>query len=77
MLLLYDVQICESFPFNLGYICTVEFNGYSQFLHVAFELLFESKSQIENSVGIAEFDSHNSKLGLVVLLAKLASLFVW
>ena len=35
---------------------------------------FESKSQIEN-IGIVESDFYNSKLGLMVWLAKLASLF--
>ena len=38
---------------------------------------FESKSKIENIIGIVELDFHNSKLGLMVWLAKLASLFVW
>ena len=36
---------------------------------------FESKSLIENT-GIVELDFHNVKLGLMVWLAKLASLFV-
>ena len=36
---------------------------------------FESKSRIENISGIIEFDFHNSKLGLIVWLAKQANLF--
>lgn len=35
---------------------------------------FETKSRIEN-IGIVEFDVHNSKLGLMVWLAKLTCLF--
>jgi hypothetical protein len=38
---------------------------------------FESKSRIENIIGIVEFDFHNRKLALMVWLARLASLFVW
>jgi hypothetical protein len=38
---------------------------------------FESKSQIKNIIDIVEYDFHNIQLGLMVWLAKLASLFVW
>ena len=38
---------------------------------------FESKSQIENIIGTVELDFHNGKLGLMVWLAKLASVCVF
>lgn len=37
----------------------------------------ENKSRIQNIIGSVEFDFHNSKLGRMVWITKLASLSVW
>ena len=42
-------------------------NSYMFYVRAA----FESKCQIENIIAIVEFDAHNSKLELMVWLAKL------
>ena len=47
------------------------------FLHVLFELLLKAKVELKTVLVYVEFHFHNSKLGLMVLLAKLASLFAW
>jgi hypothetical protein len=42
-----------------------------------FELLLKAKADFENIIDIVELHFHNSNIGLMVWLAKLASLFVW
>ena len=40
-----------------------------------FELLLKAKADFEDIIDIVELDFHNSNIGLMVWLAKLASLF--
>ena len=50
--------------------------SYNKIARVNFyKFCLSCKSVIENSIGSVEFDFHNSKLGLLVWLAKQASLF--
>ena len=43
--------------------------------YMFYSTAFESKSRIENIIGIVELDAHNRKLRLMVWLVKLANLY--
>ena len=50
---LKGILVCALFPYNVWYICTVEFNGYSSFLHVLYLSCFlKAKVQLKTLLAL-------------------------